>query len=126
MKDVTALIKELRQYNIRLSLKGDNLEVEYAGGNPDSEILSRIRLNKRLLIQYLQKNSRSNTSLPIPSAGERDSYPLSSSQRRLWILSKFEKGNIAYNIPRVYLLEGLLDDAAFDHCFEQLIERHEI
>lgn len=54
------------------------------------------------------------------------SYPMSSSQRRLWILSQFEDGNSANNMPGVYEFEGELDPASLAYAFRLLIERHEI
>ncbi|MES1249860.1 MAG: amino acid adenylation domain-containing protein, partial [Chitinophaga rupis] len=62
----------------------------------------------------------------ISPAALQPHYPLSSSQRRLWILSQFEEGNIAYNMPGVYELEGDLNVAALEGAFGDLIERHEI
>ena len=53
-------------------------------------------------------------------------YPLSSSQRRLWILSQMEAGNVAYNIPSAYDLKGMLDIEALNRSFEALLRRHEI
>src|SRR5258708_10311490 len=61
----------------------------------------------------------------IPIAG-LPSYPLSSSQRRLWVLSQLEQGNIAYNMPGAYVFEGELDIASMEYDFTTLIERHEI
>jgi amino acid adenylation domain-containing protein len=62
----------------------------------------------------------------IARVPEQTSYPLSSSQRRLWVLSQFEEGNAAYNVPGVYVFEGALDVAALEASFQALIKRHEI
>ncbi|MET4143128.1 amino acid adenylation domain-containing protein, partial [Pedobacter sp. UYP1] len=62
----------------------------------------------------------------IPQVALQADYPLSSSQRRLWILSQFTEGSIAYNMPGVFVFGGVLDEAAFSYAFESLIERHEI
>jgi natural product biosynthesis luciferase-like monooxygenase protein/amino acid adenylation domain-containing protein len=61
----------------------------------------------------------------IPKAPEMDGYPLSSSQRRSWILSQFEEANAAYNMPGVYIFEGYLDAEAFEYAFDSIISRHE-
>jgi amino acid adenylation domain-containing protein len=53
-------------------------------------------------------------------------YPLSSSQRRLWVLSQFEEGNIAYNVQGVFVFEGYLDVESMEYAFAELIARHEI
>src|SRR6185437_3971097 len=63
---------------------------------------------------------------PIPVAPAAIHYPLSSSQRRLWVLSEFEEGNIAYNIPGINEFEGDLDTAGMEYAFASLIGRHEI
>ncbi len=62
----------------------------------------------------------------IPLAPVLSGYPLSSSQRRLWILSHFEGSHTAYNIPSVHLLEGNLDRQRLGYAFEQMLLRHEI
>ncbi|WP_133054867.1 non-ribosomal peptide synthetase, partial [Niastella populi] len=61
----------------------------------------------------------------IPVAPQA-SYPLSFSQRRLWVLSQFEEANIAYNLPRVYVFEGELNREALKFAFDSVIGRHEI
>jgi amino acid adenylation domain-containing protein len=73
------------------------------------------------LIEQAQKTS----FITIPAIGLQANYPLSSSQRRLWIVSQFEEANIAYNIPGVYVLEGALNTAALSGAFDRLIKRHE-
>jgi len=63
---------------------------------------------------------------PIVPAPAQDSYPISSSQRRLWLLTQLEEGNVAYNMPEVYVFEGSLDVDAIDRSFATMILRHEI
>ncbi|MEI2275841.1 condensation domain-containing protein [Sphingobacterium sp. ML3W] len=53
-------------------------------------------------------------------------YPLSSSQRRLWVLSQFDGGSMAYHVPSVYVFRGVLDISALEGSFRELIGRHEI
>jgi len=74
------------------------------------------------IIQQAQKT----TFITIPIIKEQLNYPLSSSQRRLWVLSQFEEANIAYNMPWVYVFEGDLDKPSLEQAFTTLIERHEI
>ncbi|SDO84120.1 AMP-binding enzyme C-terminal domain-containing protein, partial [Pedobacter steynii] len=74
----------------------------------------------------LIEKATGSSFLSIPPAASAESYVLSSSQRRLWVLSQFEDGNIAYNIPGVYVFEGALNIGALERSFLTLIERHEI
>ncbi|GGG20358.1 surfactin synthase subunit 1 [Dokdonia pacifica] len=62
----------------------------------------------------------------IPKAALQADYPLTSSQHRLWILSQFEGGNKAYNIPGSFELEGVLDVEKLKEAFNSIIARHEV
>ncbi|MEM7110379.1 MAG: amino acid adenylation domain-containing protein, partial [Bacteroidota bacterium] len=62
----------------------------------------------------------------IPQAPAQASYPLSNAQRRLWVLSQFEEGNKAYNVPLVYHVQGVLDLNALTEAFKDMMKRHEI
>jgi amino acid adenylation domain-containing protein len=53
-------------------------------------------------------------------------YPMSPSQRRLWILSQFEESSVAYHMPGVYVLEGQLSPQALETALEAVVGRHEM
>ncbi|MCG7409240.1 amino acid adenylation domain-containing protein [Paenibacillus sp. ACRRX] len=61
----------------------------------------------------------------IPLAQEQAYYPLSSAQKRLYILSQLEGAELSYNMPGVLLLEGPLNRDRFQTAFLKLIARHE-
>nr|WP_083858705.1 non-ribosomal peptide synthetase [Paenibacillus sp. OSY-SE] len=61
----------------------------------------------------------------IPLAEESDVYPLSSAQKRLYIVSQLEGADLSYNMPGVVSLEGTLDRERFELAFLKLISRHE-
>ena len=56
---------------------------------------------------------------------EVDDYSLSSSQKRLWVLSRFEGANVAYNMPFIVRLNGPLNEEIFNDSYLKLISRHE-
>lgn len=60
--------------------------------------------------------------IPIPPQAH---YPLSSAQKRLWMLDQFAGTQAAYNVPGTYWLSGDLNVAALERSFYQLIQRHE-
>ncbi|WP_123774182.1 non-ribosomal peptide synthetase, partial [[Flexibacter] sp. ATCC 35103] len=62
----------------------------------------------------------------IAQCAVSDSYPLTASQNRLWLLSQLEGGSLAYNMPAAVKLEGPIDAALFEESFRLLIDRHEI
>ncbi|MFB6365310.1 amino acid adenylation domain-containing protein [Paenibacillus elgii] len=61
----------------------------------------------------------------IPAVGESAYYPVSSAQKRLYVLRQLEGGDIVYNMPGVMTVEGALDRGRFEDAFRQLILRHE-
>nr|WP_277344895.1 non-ribosomal peptide synthetase [Paenibacillus thiaminolyticus] len=62
---------------------------------------------------------------PIPITEESAYYPLSSAQKRLYILSQLEGGELSYNMPGILEMEGALDRERLEEAFRQLIRRHE-
>ncbi|MBY7738569.1 non-ribosomal peptide synthetase [Paenibacillus polymyxa] len=61
----------------------------------------------------------------IPAAESSEYYPLSSAQKRLYILNQLEGAELSYNIPGAMLLEGELDRQRFEEAFRGLVARHE-
>jgi amino acid adenylation domain-containing protein len=62
----------------------------------------------------------------IPTAPAVSHYPLSSSQRRLWMLSQLEEISTVYHMPGTFEFSGRLDAEALRYSFKELIRRHEI
>jgi amino acid adenylation domain-containing protein/non-ribosomal peptide synthase protein (TIGR01720 family)/FkbM family methyltransferase len=125
MKEVVELILELADLNIDIYLEEGKLKIDFPDEAPLDAILPKIKSHKEKLIEYLSVHKNS-TLAEIPKAETADSYPLSSSQRRLWLLCQLEESNIAYNIPRAYVFDGDLSRDGLAYAFNALIERHEI
>ncbi len=79
----------------------------------------RARLRARLA-------ERADTTGPAPRQPPGSPAPLSHGQQRLWIIANATPGLIAYNETNLMALPARLDEAAFAHAFQALIERHEI
>ncbi len=61
----------------------------------------------------------------IEAVEEKEYYPLSSAQKRLFILHRMNETNTAYNIPKVVLLQGELKKDKLEATFRKLINHHE-
>ncbi|MCP4147631.1 MAG: AMP-binding protein, partial [bacterium] len=61
----------------------------------------------------------------VEKAEEREYYPLSSLQERMFILHRIEEGQTAYNIFNVLKVEGIINKQRLDAAFKTLIRRHE-
>ncbi|TRX33009.1 amino acid adenylation domain-containing protein [Flavobacterium sp. ZT3R18] len=77
-------------------------------------------------VSDLRKVLKSQEYLPIPLASYSESYPLTHSQNRLWLLSQLEGGNEAYQISGAVALKGTVDTVNFVKAFNQVVTHHEI
>jgi acyl carrier protein len=109
IKAILLLGKIYKTFGVKLALKE-------LFNNPTIEELSSF------LKSSLQQEYYSN----IPIVKPQDDYLVSSSQRRLWVLSKFEGANQAYNIPKISRLVGIINEDAFIKSYHKLLERHEV
>ncbi|MCK4257933.1 MAG: amino acid adenylation domain-containing protein [Halanaerobiales bacterium] len=73
------------------------------------------------LIQSVNKKAR----LAIEKVEELESYPLSSAQKRMFILNQMDSKSIHYNMPAGLIMEGELDYELFEKALRGCIERHE-
>ncbi|MCP5049924.1 MAG: amino acid adenylation domain-containing protein, partial [bacterium] len=58
-------------------------------------------------------------------AEEREYYPLSPAQMRLYLLHQMDIQGIGYNMPQALQLQGYIDRSQLDGTFHRLIQRHE-
>lgn len=63
--------------------------------------------------------------LSIPASEEKEYYPTSSAQKRLYVLQQMEPESTGYNMPQFMVLKGDTDRSRMLHVFNQLIRRHE-
>ncbi|MCG0041708.1 non-ribosomal peptide synthetase [Bacillus velezensis] len=61
----------------------------------------------------------------IQPAQTQDTYPVSSAQKRMYVLQQLEDGGVGYNMPAVLELTGPLDRIRLEETFRELVERHE-
>ncbi|MDG0057028.1 amino acid adenylation domain-containing protein, partial [Paenibacillus sp. P2(2022)] len=77
------------------------------------------------LVQVMGEDQTQQTYVSIPVAEEREYYPVSSAQKRMYVLSHLEGGEVSYNMPGALIIEGSLDKKRLEQAFRQLIARHE-
>lgn len=80
-----------------------------------SERLASLTPEKRALLErLLQKKGQ-----------EYNTFPLSYSQQRLWLLDQLQPGNTSYNMPAAFHLQGTLNVPALERSLNTILERHE-
>ncbi|MCP4217437.1 MAG: amino acid adenylation domain-containing protein, partial [bacterium] len=61
----------------------------------------------------------------VEQAEEREYYPLSSAQKRLYVMQQMEPQSIGYNVPVMVPLDVNPDRSRLENAFRKLIRRHE-
>lgn len=74
----------------------------------------------------LESKSKSAGQPQIIKTEERENYPLSFTQERLWVLTKFEDASRAYHMPAAFHVTGNLDINILGKAIGLVVERHEI
>ena len=77
--------------------------------------------------QHLADNSRTTADekLNLPEEAEVFVFPASFAQQRLWFLDRLFPGNTFYNVSAALRLTGLLNLAALEETFNEIVRRHE-
>ncbi len=62
---------------------------------------------------------------PIVRSKQRDRFPLSLAQQRLWFLSQMDEVSRAYHVPVGLHLKGELDSKVLRRALDRMVARHE-
>ncbi|MBR5773915.1 MAG: amino acid adenylation domain-containing protein, partial [Clostridia bacterium] len=78
----------------------------------------------QMLAELVLHNGADNY-VPIPIAEKHNCYPMTSTQKRMYVMSEIDGGGITYNIPAALEMKGQLDLEKLQQVFSALISRHE-
>ncbi|MCP4151438.1 MAG: AMP-binding protein, partial [bacterium] len=76
------------------------------------------------LAGFLEKAAE-DKYIAIQPADEKEYYPLSSAQKRLYILQQIDKESTVYNLPQLIPLGNEVDMQGLQETFDKLIKRHD-
>ncbi|MFC5702236.1 condensation domain-containing protein [Cohnella faecalis] len=71
------------------------------------------------------RDAARNDSDKITPCAPSDRYPVSSAQKRLFILSELHGDNTGYNMPALMEIEGAVDKERLVQALQTIIDRHE-
>ncbi len=124
--NTNSLLLELQHHDISISLDKEDLLINFEGDDVSEILIEKIRNNKPALVAYLKKYAGQNDFQRIQPVEIQECYPISVSQRRIWILSQFPEISKAYMIPNEIPLTGDFKFDIFRKAIDAVIERHEI
>jgi iturin family lipopeptide synthetase A len=76
------------------------------------------------LSQYIRQADPTGFTF-IPHTEEKEYYPLSSAQKRLYILQQMDQHSVGYNIPIYREIIGEIDKDKLEQAFIRLIQRYD-
>ncbi len=72
-----------------------------------------------------EKEEQQAHEVHADTADESKDFPLTFSQKRLWVLEQLQESRIAYNIPGTFVFKGNFNVQAFKKAFETVVNRHD-
>ena len=123
---ISQLLIELRENQISVHLKDKDLLLNFSGKEVPAVLLEKVRDSKGELIAYLEKYTNREEYVAIQSVEEQESYSLSPSQKRLWVLSQYPETSRAYIIANHTDLPEAIELTVLKQAIQAVIARHEI
>jgi amino acid adenylation domain-containing protein len=127
MSDVQEFLAGLRQKDIHIAAEGDQIRVNAPEGAVTPELRAELLARKQEIVDYLSTMEIPDTKGFASISGiQRDVYPLSFEQERLWFIEQLGPHSTAYNISHAFQLSGHLDLSALERAFGAVCRRHAI
>lgn len=122
-------IESLSKQNIELFLEDGSLKFRSPKGALTKEVLSEIKNRKSEIIDYLVKKTEENDKSilfsPITPVPKKDSYPLSATQKRMFVLNRLDGKSTSYNTTITLKINGRPDVKKLEMVFDEIVSRHE-
>jgi len=79
---------------------------------------------RALLIERLRRLQLRGAG--VAPRADRNAFPLSFAQRRLWFLQQLDPESAAYNMPALIRLRGRLNVSALSSSLQEILRRHDV
>jgi len=123
--NITDLLARLKRLDIKIWLDGDQIKLNAPDGVLTSDIQAEIIASKNEIRSFLRKaQTAARVSHTIIPAGQRDEFPLSFAQQRLWFLDQYDPNSTAYSLINVFELNGTLNFQALENSITEILRRH--
>jgi bacitracin synthase 3 len=113
---------ELGGHSLKATILVSKIHKVFDVNVPLTEIFKTPRI--RELAEYI-KGKGKEFFISIKPVEEKEYYPLSSAQKRLYILQQMNIDGTAYNMPEIIPLPAVSDLEKIKETFKRVIKRHE-
>ncbi|MEE1056511.1 MAG: amino acid adenylation domain-containing protein, partial [Acutalibacteraceae bacterium] len=114
-------------------LGGHSLKLSQLVNQIEKQLFIRIPLktifqinSPKALANLIDEEKQKAKEFSLQPAAEKEFYPASAVQNRLYVLQQIDEKGIAYNTPNNLEFDCLFDHKRFQIAFQQMINRHEI
>ncbi|MEN7551669.1 amino acid adenylation domain-containing protein [Rapidithrix thailandica] len=125
-------LKKVGRNHSFYQLGGNSLKAMKIAGDLQLELGIELKLTDILvyptiarLADFLERTKPSKRPTAISRAPQMSGYPVSHTQKRLWVLSKLEEASVAYHIPIEYELTGKVNASVLRQALQWIVKRHE-
>ena len=126
MSRIRRLLNQLKESGIHIEVTNKKLKLNAPEGKLTAALLENVKNRKQEIIDFLQRNVQNQMDYAsIAPAEEKEYYPLSSAQERMYFLQHLDLERTVYNISSVVPLPGHTDPGKLEITFKKLIHRHE-
>ncbi|MFZ5987121.1 MAG: condensation domain-containing protein, partial [Bacillota bacterium] len=112
---------EIGGHSLKATVLTSKIYKEMAIEVPLSQVFNMPNL--KALADYI-RNSDKCVYSSIKKAERKDYYPVSSAQRRMFVLNRLEDEGTTYNLPFFRMVKGQLNIKQLEEAFKILIRRH--
>ncbi len=120
------LIRLLQARRIHLDRRGERLKISAPAGVIDPALQAELVRRKQTLLALLEEQETRPALVPLDEEALRGRLPLTAAQQGMWLIDHFDPGNVAYNIPEAFRLEGSASPDLFRAAVDRLIARHRL
>ena len=115
----------LRQRGIEITVRDGRLQISAPPGAVDSDLRAELARRKPELLKALEEAETSVTAGPLVAMERGEKIPQTHAQQGMWLIDYFSPGNVAYNIPEAFEIDGAVEHEALQKAVDALLERHE-
>ena len=126
--NIQEIIYKVRDLGGTIKLYNDNLKIISPKNSLTAEIVNEIKEFKADIISFLKQTEHDdlyNSYTTIKPATVKDHYPLSSAQKRIFIIQQMDLNSVAYNVTSVMSLHENTSHSEIEKVFQKVLLRHE-
>ncbi|SHJ91509.1 amino acid adenylation domain-containing protein, partial [Clostridium cavendishii DSM 21758] len=114
---------EIGGHSLRATKVVNRIQAEIGVRIPIKIIFSK--RTAEAIAEYIEKFKNNDYEF-IPKAKNKEFYPMSSAQKRMYLIWQMDKESITYNMPFCYKLQGNVKVNNIKIALQKMIDRHEI